>query len=261
MGYLKRYTSLFLSAILLGLGVYACSSTGPGDSQSLPEFSSAEAPGDSAHAYLSDAKFSQLNVEIDYMKGYAPNDDALDSLKTFLQNRLNKSSITFELDEIPARGKDSYTNDDIVNIEDENRDHFTRVENKSGNTLWVYFSILDGNYAPSNNVLGLTYLNTSMTFFGKTIHNNSGGSFEVSRTKLEGTVYMHEFGHNMGLVSNGSPMQQEHQDTGHGEHCDNDSCLMYYSVETTDYTSVLIDSPIPDLDANCKADLEANGGK
>jgi len=257
----KRYVAYSLTILLTLFALSSCS-TGPEETQPLPEFSSLAAPGDSAHAYLSGAQFSELKVEIDYMPGYAPDSDALDSLKKFLQNRLNKSTITIQTPtEIASGGKDAYSQDDIINIEQNNRDHATTVESETGNTLWVYLSILDGNYAQNNSVLGLTYLNTSMTFFGPAIHNNSGGVGQVSRTKLEGTTFMHEFGHNMGLVANGSPMQQDHQDAGHGAHCDNDSCLMYYAVETTDYTSVLIDSPIPDLDANCIADLQANGGK
>lgn len=255
----KRYLSYGLTVLLTLFALSSCS-TGPEETKPLPEFSSLAAPGDSAHAYLSDAQFSELKVEIDYMPGYAPDNDALDSLKTFLQNRLNKSSISIQTPtEIPSGGKDAYSQDDILNIEEANRDNFTKVDSKSGNTLWVYFSILDGSYADNSNVLGLTYLNTSMTFFGSTIQNNSGGVGQVSRTKLEGTTYMHEFGHNMGLVANGTPMQQRHQ--ANGAHCDDDSCLMYYAVETTDYTSVLMDSPMPDLDANCRADLQANGGK
>lgn len=263
MNLIKRYTLLCISTLLFGMVISACS-TGPNDhSQPLPAFSSTAAPGDSAHAYLSSDQFSQLNLEIDYMPGYKPDADALDSLKAFLHRRLNKSVINIKTPtEIPSGGKDSYGNDDIISIEQQHRDHYTTLQEAGSDTLWVYFSILDGNYSQQNNVLGLTYLNTSMTFFGPTIHNNSGdGIGQVSRTKLEGTVFNHEFGHNLGLVANGSPMQEDHQDSAHGHHCNNDKCLMYYSVNTTDYTSILIDSPIPDLDANCVADLQANGGK
>jgi len=261
MNLIKRYTLLCISILFLGFLVSACG-TGPNDSKPLGVFSSSAAPGDSAHAYLSSDQFNQLNLEIDYMPGYKPNSDALDSLKTFLQRRLHKSIINIETPtQIPSGGKDSYSAQDIINIEQQNRDHYTTLQKAGSDTLWVYFSILDGKFATQNNVLGLTYLNTSMTFFGPTIFNNSGGIGQVSRTKLEGTVFDHEFGHNMGLVANGSPMQQDHQDAGHGHHCNNQNCLMYYSVETTDYTSVLINSPIPDLDANCIADLQANGGK
>jgi len=261
MALLKRYSFVLVSALVAGFIFCSCS-TGPNDSQTLPVFSSTAAPGDSAHAYLSSAQFNQLNVEIDYMPGYAPDADALDSLKAFLHKRLHKSVINIETPtQIPSGNKDSYSEQDIVNIEQQHRNHYTTLDKAGSDTLWVYISMLDGKFATQNNVLGLTYLNTSMTFFGPTIHNNSGGVGQVSRTKLEGTVFEHEFGHNMGLVANGSPMQKDHQDAGHGHHCDNQNCLMYYSVETTDYTSVLMNSPIPDLDANCIADLQANGGK
>jgi hypothetical protein len=36
---------------------------------------------------------------------------------------------------------------------------------------------------------------------------------------------------------------------------------MYYAAETTDILGFLISGPVPDLDANCLADLKANGGK
>jgi len=36
---------------------------------------------------------------------------------------------------------------------------------------------------------------------------------------------------------------------------------MYYAAETTDVLGVLITGTIPPLDANCQADLHANGGK
>lgn len=257
----KRYIAYSLTALLTLFALSSCS-TGPEETKPLPNFSSIAAPGDSAHAYLSNAQFSNLSLEIDYMPGYAPNSDAVDSLKEFLHRRLNKSVISIEPPtEIPSGGQDAYDTEDILELEEQHRDHFTDLQKVGSDTLWAYFVIVDGQFKNQNNVLGLTYLNTSMAFFGSTIHNNSGGSFQVSRTKLEGTTFMHEFGHNLGLVANGSPMQEDHKDAGHGKHCDNSSCLMYYAVETTDYTSTLMDSPIPDLDANCKADLAANGGK
>lgn len=80
---------------------------------------------------------------------------------------------------------------------------------------------------------------------------------QVSRQQLFTTLLQHEFGHLLGLVDQGSPMQHSHRDTDNGAHCDNRSCLMYYAVET-DAASAAI---TPLLDAACRADLKANGGK
>ena len=68
-------------------------------------------------------------------------------------------------------------------------------------------------------------------------------------------------GHILGLVDIGSPMQTNHKDAAHGNHCNNTNCLMYYASETTDVLGFLITGNVPVLDANCRADLTANGGK
>ncbi len=57
-------------------------------------------------------------------------------------------------------------------------------------------------------------------------------------------------------------MQEPHRDQDHGNHCDNDQCLMYYATQTTDLIGNTVgDEEITPLDANCIADLQANGGK
>ena len=63
----------------------------------------------------------------------------------------------------------------------------------------------------------------------------------------------------MGLVNQGSPMQKDHLDHGNGAHCINSHCLMYYDVEKSTVGGNLFS--IPTLDADCEADLKANGGK
>lgn len=100
-----------------------------------------------------------------------------------------------------------------------------------------------------------------MVVFGKKIHDNSGGLGQASRTKLEATVLEHELGHLLGLVDIGSPMQTNHKDASHGNHCNNTNCLMYYAAETTDILGYLLTGNIPSFDANCIADMKANGGK
>lgn len=212
--------------------------------------------GASANDLLSASKYSSVKIEIQYMPGFQPDASAINNLTSFLNTLLNKpGGISVIQSQITASGNPVLSLNDIANIEKNNRTVYT-----SGSQLGVYFLYTDGNYTESN-VLGLAFRNTSMCIFGKPVHDNSGGIGQASRTKLESTVLNHEFGHIMGLVDLGSPMQTGHKDAAHGSHCNNSNCLMYYASETTDILGFLITGSIPPLDANCKADLTTNGGK
>lgn len=212
--------------------------------------------GASANDLLSAAKYTSVKIEIQYMPGFQPDAAAVNNLTAFLNTLLNKpGGITVVQTQIASGGKTVYSLNDIATIEKNNRTAYT-----SGSELGVYFLYTDGNYSEGN-VLGIAYRNTSMSILGKTVHDNSGGLGQASRTKLESTVLEHEFSHILGLVDIGSSMQTNHKDAAHGNHCNNTNCLMYYASETTDILGVLLTGSIPVLDANCKADLTANGGK
>jgi hypothetical protein len=198
--------------------------TDPGGNGSSVQFDSEAPPGDSARSFLSDRRFTVLRLEVDYMEGYEPTADALDSLRTTLKTHLNKSSIQIPTPtQIPAENGGPYSTDQVRGLEDEHRDHYTRAES---DTLHAYFLILDGKYSDEN-VVGIAYYNTSMAFFGETIDEISGGLNQPSQRKVEATVFRHEFGHNLGLVNNGIPPQEEsHHDAEHGAHCTNDQCVI-----------------------------------
>lgn len=218
--------------------------------------------GESSNQLLSAGEFDKLTVEIQYVEGFKPTQNAIDNLTTFLNARLNKpNGISVELKSISSPGKSTYSVTDIKNIEDATRTRFA-----DGKTFAVYFLFLDGEYAANSGngkVLGVAYRNTSMAIFEKTIHEFSDNVIsEPPRDKLETTVINHELGHILGLVNTGTAMQTNHQDVEHGSHCNNNKCLMYWLAETSDMVSTLLGSePVPGLDAACLADLKANGGK
>ncbi|MEX2479169.1 MAG: hypothetical protein WD357_12085 [Gracilimonas sp.] len=223
------------------------------------EYSHTQNPGLSANDFLSDESYTDLVLEIDYMPGYAPNQQALDSLESFFEQRLNKSNITIlEPSEISSGDQSTYTADDVRDLEEEHRDEFTE-----GETLAAYVIIVDGQYE-QNNVLGIAYYNTSNAFFGTAYDDASTGFGSPSRYQVESTSLRHEFGHLFGLVNidgSGTDMQTDHQDEENGHHCNNENCLMYYAMERADLISQFFDDSVAELDANCIADLEANGGK
>ena len=212
--------------------------------------------GASAHDLLSASKYSSIKIEVQYMSGYQPDAAALNHLQTMLSSLVNKpSGISIVTKEIPAAGSATLSADDAAQIERNNRTAFT-----SSNQIALYILYTNGNYT-DNNVLGVAYKNTSVVLFGKKIADNSGSIGQASRTKLVATVAEHEIGHLLGLVDIGSPMQTNHKDGAHGNHCNNSNCLMYYASETSDILGFLITGNIPSLDANCLADLHANGGQ
>jgi len=210
--------------------------------------------GSSANELLSAAKFKSLKVEIQYMPGFAPDAGALNHLQAFLSANLNKpDGVTIVTKEISASTKGTLTANEVHEIEKANRSVFTE-----NNQIAVYILYTNGNYS-ENNVLGVAYRNTSAALFGKKIRDNTGGLGQVSRTKLEATVLEHEVGHLLGLVDVGTPMQTAHK--ANGNHCNNQNCLMFHAAETTDILGFLLTGNIPSLDANCMADLKANGGR
>lgn len=246
---------LLLLAVVFAIAFSACKK----DSKHKINKNHRQSVGHSAHDLLSDNKYKDLVVEIQYMSEYKPDDAAIDNLKTFLSQRLHKNvNVTYT--EIGAQGKSVYTLDDIHSIEDANRKEFTAKKQ-----IAVYFVFLDGGYSEDSDdskVLGVAYYNTSMAVFKKSIDDLSGGFGQPSGIVVETTVINHEFGHILGLVNTGSPMQALHQDVSNGAHCSNQDCLMYWETESGDVVSNLFGmSSAPALDANCLADLQTNGGK
>ena len=233
--------------LLLSLFFVACQKTdvaNAGDYKTL---------GTSAHNLLVASPYSSLLVEIQYMPGYQPDDASMATLQTFLNQYLNKpGGIKVVETPIPSSGKTTLSLKDAVSIEKKYRTAFT-----NNNQIAVHILITDGSY-DSSNIFATSYWNTSICVFGKTVAENSGFPGFISRSQLFAVLFEHEFGHLLGLVNQGSPMQTNHQDVANGAHCINKKCVMYYDVETSSFST---SSTSPSLDTNCIADLRANGGK
>ena len=211
--------------------------------------------GSSAKEFLSSANYQALNIEIVYMPGFAPDLNALNNLRDFLNTLINKpGGINITQRMIPASGKTMLTLAEIRALETTNRTVFS-----SGTSLGVFILYTDGTYSQPN-TLGVAHKNTSIAVFGKTVHDNTGGVNQASLTKLETLILQHEYSHLLGLVDLGSPMQVNHKDPA-SNHCNNNACLMYYETLVSQMGGILISGPVPSLDANCKNDLKANGGK
>lgn len=244
---------LVLFCLLAGLSISCEKSEDDGDSLD-PNSLHNRSVGSSANELLGAAKYKSVKVEVQYMTGFAPDAGAISHLQSFLATYLNKpDGVSIVTKEIAASSSGTLSADDVHAIEKANRTAFS-----NDSQIAVYILYTAGTYT-DNNVLGVAYRNTSAALFGKKIRDNSGGIGQASRTKLEATVLEHEIGHLLGLVDIGSPMQTAHK--ANGNHCNNQSCLMYFASETTDIASFLLTGNIPSLDAACAADIKVNGGK
>ena len=245
-----RNKLVFYSFIFLSIAFQSCQKEIIGGGQDYKTL------GISAHDFLSLTTYTSLEIQVSYMPGYVPDTATINNLTSFLNTRLNKpGGIQIFQQQIAASGKLSLSINEIVQIEKRNRTVFT-----AGNVITAHILITDGSFS-NDDILAKSYWNTSICIFGKPLDDNSGGTGQVTRTRLLSTLMEHEFGHLLGLVNQGSPMQVNHLDVANGAHCNNSNCLMYYNIETMGMPGGPINNMIPPVDANCMADLKANGGK
>lgn len=231
------------------------------NNNSITIIANKQTTGSSSNDLLSDTKFKSMVIELVYVEGFEPTTAAIDNFKTFLEARTYKpNGITIEKRAISSQGKSVYSIDEIKVIEDANR---TKYNTDDQIAVWAFFTNGKSDSDSDNTmVLGTAYRNTSFVIFEETIQNSSNSPFEPNRTVIETTVITHEFGHILGLTNLGAPLQSDHEDTEHSKHCNDQDCLMYWAVESSAGIANLVNmSSAPQLDAQCIADLQANGGK
>lgn len=217
--------------------------------------------GDSANDFLSEDNFTDLVIEVVYVEGFEPSQTSLDYLVSFINQRCYKpGGVEINKRSIASPNKELFAIREIDSIERQ-----IRTQYNSGSKLALFSFFVDGEYKDNDEnsvVLGVAYRNTSFVIFEETIQKFSNDFTEPSRVLLESTVYRHEFSHLLGLVDFGSEMQTDHLDTENGHHCDVETCLMNYRVESgINVGGMISEENIPKLDSQCLADLRANGGR
>lgn len=200
---------------------------------------------------------SKWVIEIDYVQGHRPSQDAIDLLKSRLNSLVHKNSIQVLVDDvIPSAGADLDI-DDFERLKDKHKDRST-----SDDTAVTYVLYLDGNSDQDDDdgrVLGLAYSHDTVVMFDETI--NGAANLRFSSTDIERAVLVHEFGHILGLVNNGIPMVHDHEHPTAKKHSDNSASVMTPAVETTTNLYNLIGGLPTDFDADDRADVCAAGGR
>lgn len=233
----------------------------PADSASASEAARNEnfrtAAGDWARDFLSDDTYTSLLVEIDWIEGHPPSDEAVAALEAALEKTCTKpGGVEIRLDdELPDQGAPAWSVSAAQDLEIAWRDHY-----RGDGRAVLYFLYLDGHSeqdAEEGRILGYAYRASSMVMFEETIASTGSGLPLTS--DVEDTVIVHELGHVLGLVNNGIDMVEPHQDEAHGAHDTSSDCIMYWAAETDGITDLLLGEPL-DFDEACIADMKAAGG-
>lgn len=258
---MKKILSILAIALLLLLTSCSKEEDPIDNSVAVNPNTNKQQTGSSANDLLSDKKFKSMVIEVVYVAGFEPSSTAINNFVNFLTARTYKpNGISVIKRSIPSPGNSPYTNEEIVSIEDANR---TKYNTSDQIAVWAFFA--DGKSSKDTDTsvtLGTAYRNTSFVIFEQTIQALSDSPFEPNRSLLETTVITHEFGHVLGLTNLGTALQSNHEDAAHPKHCAEKSCLMYWSSETGGGISNMVSAgAAPQLDAQCIADLRANGGK
>jgi hypothetical protein len=212
--------------------------------------------GESAGDLLRDDKYKSLKVEIQYMDGFKPDPKAVLNLKDFLTEHLNKpKGIRFVLKKINPISDTILTRNEVTNLRRAKRTIYTM-----GDQLAVCILYTNGEFE-NNNILGEAFRNTTIVIYGKSVKANSNTFRNPTPTTLETELLLHEVGHLLGLVNKGSSMNNPHKDSLHEGHCENEKCVMYWTIGTRSMADPRIKRSAPNFDRACLQDLKANGGK
>lgn len=220
--------------------------------------------------YVSSAKYGKWAIELDTVPGKAAPAASLALLEQRLEEVVSKpGGVRIEPGGSLAPRGGTWSQKDLLDTSARERDLHT-----GGDTATIHLLIVDGNYE-DNNVLGVTFLQRARN--GNVVSSGPVVLFAdvirrtacpppldlciVPEQSIWSAVLVHEFGHAMGLVNVGAPMQRDHEDDAHPGHSTNDNSVMYFEVETVNVVNAFQGGPPTTFDADDKADLCALGGQ
>lgn len=216
---------------------------------------------------LAGAPFTDLIVEIDHAPGREPSIPAREHLVQELRNVTSKTRVSVKLQQtLDDDGAKVWSVGDLVDLEAR-----TRSTTHSAPVAVLHVLYPAGEFE-NESVAGITVSGTQIgpvTVFLDTIERLRSPVGPVTlprevRDEVERATLLHEAGHAMGLVNNGLPMVEDHEDGEHAGHSANEASVMYWRVETlAGLREALVEDGVLPLyfDAADRADMRAVGGR
>lgn len=256
---IKKLLPYLLFAILIA----SCTKDGPNDpgDGGIDKSANLKLTGSSGEDLLSDMVFTSMNIEIVYVEGFRPTDEAITIFRNFIESRVYKpDGIQINLRSVESSAKTPFNEDDIKAVE---RDTRTLYNVGDEIAVWIYFA--DGEKEEDSDqsiTLGSAFRNTSIIIYEKTIKDFASRNGAPPKAIIEAATLNHEFGHLFGLVDLGINPVSEHEDPEKEGHCNIEDCLMRASIEFGSGVINVIDGTgVPELDDACIQDLQSVGGK
>ncbi len=207
--------------------------------------------------FVSDSRYSSMLIEVFYDENAAPRDAAIELLEQRAHERLSKpGGIEVQRHAFDGDSR-TWSSRDLSNLADDRSS-----TSSTGGRAVLTVLYVDGNSdgdTSNGKVLGVFFQKGRIAVFPDAI--NGGGLLGFGASDIERAVLVHEFGHAIGLVNLGIPMQTDHEDDAHEKHSSNSQSVMYWAVENTLGLSTLTGGIPNDFDTDDRADLKAAGGK
>ncbi|TMK81227.1 MAG: hypothetical protein E6G46_08150 [Actinobacteria bacterium] len=197
----------------------------------------------------------RLVIEIAYVAGRRPSQQAVDHLRTILERETSKPDgvrPTFGA-ELPTT-RSSYSLNNLLALEQ----RYRRLHS-SGEVATIWIAALNGDYAGGSGTLGLAFTATAFALFEDQIQQ--AANVFVSADSIERSVITHEMGHLLGLVNIGYRSHYDHEDPQHPHHSKYQTSVMYWAVEDTSIATILRGGPPDDFDRYDRADLALLRGR
>lgn len=234
----------------------------------------------SALDHVSGSTYTGLLIEVDSVAGVDAGSAALQRLQQRLEDLIASGHLgkpdgvrlVLDEDDVPGMGSDhAYTLEELQALSASHR-NLTPNANESAMYILYVEGGWEGDEGGNTVTLGFADKAGNISMFANNIQSSCDQGLQLPPLSTiadqvcavsEATVLVHEVGHIFGLVNNGLPMVEDHQDTEHGRHSNNSDSVMYWLLESGSTIDVIAErflsgeEAVPEFDAACKADLAA----